>query len=307
MSTAVMENEPCGVLAVYKPAGFTSHDVVNLIRKYYHTKRVGHAGTLDPMAEGVLLILIGRAAKANEYLSGHQKSYRATLRLGITTDTEDTTGTVLTTCENLPSAVTVQEVCSRFVGELEQIPPMYSALKVNGQKLVDLARKGQIVERTARRITVSSLTCTPTETPSDYCLEVVCSGGTYIRTLCADIGAALGCGGTMAALLRTSVDHFTLQDCVTLDLLQNMEEDKRLSLLSPTEALFAGLPQMRLPAFFERLSRSGCEIYQNKVGTAFLIGQRVRMCTAAGEFYALGEVREYPEGSAVKAIKLFSL
>ena len=169
--------EPEGVLIVNKHYGVTSHDIVGDIRHIYRTRKVGHTGTLDPMAEGVLVVLLGRAAKAAEYLVADQKSYRATLRLGLTTDTEDTTGTVLTTADTLPSPEAVEQVCrEQFVGKILQIPPMYSALKVNGQKLCDLARQGIEVERKAREIEIFSLTCTPIAgSDSDYTLDVTCS------------------------------------------------------------------------------------------------------------------------------------
>ncbi|MBQ5793288.1 MAG: tRNA pseudouridine(55) synthase TruB, partial [Clostridia bacterium] len=160
MSTPAVE--PSGILLINKHAGATSHDIVYKVRRAMHTKRVGHTGTLDPMATGVLVVLVGRAAKACEYVSHDRKVYRATLRLGLTTDTEDTTGTVLTTCDTLPLPEQVKEVCERFVGKTEQIPPMYSALKVDGQKLCDLARQGIEVERKARPIEIYALSCEPT-------------------------------------------------------------------------------------------------------------------------------------------------
>ena len=305
--SAAVSTEPCGVLAVNKPAGCTSHDVVGMMRKLYGTRRVGHTGTLDPMAQGVLVILVGRAAKAAEYLSHDAKRYRATLRLGLTTDTEDTTGKTLTEADTLPSPEAVTEVCRSFVGKIRQVPPMYSALKVDGRKLVDLAREGKVIERQAREIEIFSLTVTPTDSASDYVLDVHCSGGTYIRTLCADIGALLGCGGVMASLLRTEVCGFPLDACVTPAELSGMTTEERFARLAPVESLFWDLPVVRLPAFYEKLSRSGCEIYQKKIGSDFPTGQRVRMADAGGHFYALGEVQGYPDGSAIKAIKMFEI
>lgn len=300
-------NEPSGVLIVNKHAGVTSHDVVNKIRRLYGTRRVGHTGTLDPMATGVLVVLIGRAAKASEYLVSDSKRYRATLRLGITTDTEDTTGEVLTTAEHIPDFASLEAVLPQFRGKIQQIPPMYSALKVDGKKLVDLARAGQTVERQAREIEIFALNAAPTDSATDFCLDVKCSGGTYIRTLCADIGKALGCGGAMASLERAEACGFPLSDAHTVTQLESMTEDERLSLLIPTESLFASLPDVRLPAFYEKLCRSGCEIYQKKIGTSIPVGTRVRILTASGDFFALGEVREYDDGTAVKAIKTFFL
>ena len=298
--------EPCGVLVIDKPQGMTSHDVVGKVRRLYHTRKVGHTGTLDPMATGVLVILIGRAAKAAEYLTVHDKSYCATLRLGLTTDTEDVTGQILTASADIPAPERVMEVASTFAGEILQVPPMYSALKVNGQKLVDLARRGIEIERKARPVTVHSISCTPLES-GDYALEVTCSAGTYIRTLCADIGKALGCGGVMAALRRTHTGEFSLEEAVTPEDLEVMSDEQRLALLRPVESLFADLPAVALPAFYEKLCRNGCEIYQKKIGVDHKIGTRVRLCDANGKFFALGEVREFENGTALRAIKHFDI
>lgn len=308
-----------GVLAVNKPSGMTSHDVVNIVRKIYGTKKVGHTGTLDPMASGVLVVLVGRAVKATEYISSSHKRYRATLRLGLTTDTEDITGTILTESSDIPPTDKVKEVCKEFVGEIMQVPPMYSALKVNGQKLVDLARKGITVERKARKITVTSLLCESTKTlcestdnPTDYILDVACSGGTYIRTLCADIGAKLGCGGVMATLERTEACGFAIDKSFDIEELKTFDKDKLLSLLLPVEELFVDCPVAKLSEFFEKLSRGGCEIYQSKIGTHFPVGERVRIYGKNG-FFALGKIIPESEckspelGSAIKAIKTFEL
>lgn len=301
------DNLPGGVLAVHKGEGMTSHDVVNRIRRLYGTKRVGHAGTLDPMATGVLVVLVGRAAKACEYISSDRKAYRALLRLGITTDTEDITGEVLSECSCLPSAGQVAAACRDFVGEIKQIPPMYSALKVGGQKLYDLARQGVVIEREAREITIYSLSCEATERADEFLLDVECSGGTYIRTLCADIGAALGCGGVMAALERREACGISIGECATLDSLEEMSDAERQERLLPVERLFSELSVVRLPEFFEKLFRSGCPIYQKKIKTAFEVGSRVRVCDVNGNFFALGEVVETDEGSAVKSVKIFEL
>ncbi len=299
--------EPDGVLIVKKHKGVTSHDIVNKIRRLYGTRRVGHAGTLDPMATGVLVVLIGRAAKACEYLASDYKCYRALMRLGITTDTEDTTGAVLTRSNTIPSAPAVEAILSQFCGKIKQIPPMYSALKVGGQKLVDLARKGETVERQAREIEIFSLAPEATDVPSDYVLHVKCSGGTYIRTLCADIGQALGCGGVMAELCRVETCGFTLDEGCSIAELEEMSPEERVSRLIPTEALFRAHEKVSLSAFYERLCRSGCEIYLSKIGLDLPVGARVRICGADGKFFALGEVREYEAGKAIKAIKTFQL
>lgn len=303
--------EPSGILLIDKPAGMTSHDVVNRVRRLFATKRVGHTGTLDPMATGVLVVLVGRAAKASEYISHDEKSYDALLRLGLVTDTEDIHGIVdptrIVPASVLPSPEQVLGGADAFRGSISQIPPMYSALKVSGRKLCDIARKGGVVERRAREVTISRLDIKADVLPSDYRLSVTCSGGTYIRTLCADMGAALGCGGVMAALRRTAACGFSLSQCHTLKDLEAMTYEARISLLLPTEALFATLPRVVLEPFYHSLCRNGCELYQNRIGTAFETGTRVRLCDPEGLFFALGEVQDYEQGSAIKAIKRFVL
>ena len=303
----IMKNEPCGVLLVNKHKGVTSHDIVYKIRKLYGTKKVGHTGTLDPLATGVLVVLIGRAAKAAEYLVCDSKKYRATLRLGLTSDSEEIMGNILTESTDIPDCERVRSICAEFVGDIKQIPPMYSALKVDGRKLVDLAREGKTVERQARDITVYSLDVTATDSKTDYILDVYCSSGTYIRTLCADIGARIGCGAVMAELERREAGGFDIENSHSIEKLEKMSEVEREALLIPIESLFASLEAVRLEEFYERLSRNGCEIYQRKIKTNLPVGARVRMLTKKGEFYALGEVREYENGTAIKAIKLFDI
>lgn len=307
MKHSEFDNLPGGVLAVHKCEGMTSHDVVNKVRRLYNTKRVGHAGTLDPLATGVLVVLVGRAAKSCEYISSDRKTYRATLRLGLTTDTEDITGEVLTRSEEMPDAETVSAVCREFVGNIKQIPPMYSALKVGGQKLYDLARQGLTVEREARDITVYALDVEATDTATDYILTVTCSGGTYIRALCADIGARLGCGGVMATLERREACGISLDECKTLEEIENLGENERQGLLLPTERLFDDLEEIKLPAFFEKLFRDGCPIYQKKIKTNLSVGSRVKICSEDGHFFALGEVVEREQGTAIKSVKIFEL
>ena len=299
--------EASGVLIVNKHAGVTSHDIVGKIRRLYGTRQVGHTGTLDPMATGVLVVLIGRAAKASEYLASDRKQYRATLRLGITTDTEDITGTVLTQTNKIPNEQSVMAILPQFRGKIQQIPPMYSALKVNGRKLVDLAREGVVIERQAREIEIFDLLAEPTDLASDYRLTVTCSGGTYIRTLCADIGSALGCGGAMATLERTEACGFSIELAHTIAELEEMTMEQRQNLLIPTEHLFDDLPLINLSEFYERLIRNGCAVQQKKLKCNFPALQRVRLYDPAGTFFALGEVVETDDGLSVKAIKTFVL
>ena len=304
--------EPEGILILDKPAGMTSHDCVAIIRRLFHTRKVGHTGTLDPMATGVLPILLGRAAKAAEYLTAEDKHYIAGLRLGLTTDTEDITGTVLTECNEIPDEDAVQAAVRCFIGEIEQIPPMYSALKVDGQKLYDLARQGITVERKARPITVSSIGCEKQDERT-YTLDVRCSKGTYIRTLCADIGAKLGCGGVMCSLRRAGSGNFTLDTAYTIEALEAMTDDERLSCLMPTEALFSDLEKLVLPAFYERLADNGQPIHLKKLyrgkydESRYTPGQRMTIIGENKGFFALGEVREGEDGLIVKPIKKFVL
>ena len=296
----MIEREICGVLPVNKPAGITSHDVVYKIRKLYGTKKVGHTGTLDPDAQGLLIILLGRAAKAAEFVTAGKKFYRASLRLGITTDTEDTSGNILTQSNDIPPKEDVIAAAESFRGEIMQVPPMYSALKVNGQKLCDLARKGITIEREARPVTIYSLAADGDG--CDYTLDVCCSAGTYIRTLCADIGAKLGCGGAMSALFRTQTGGFDISQSHTIEELTEMTQEERDALLIPTESLFTELPIVTLPAFYERLAKNGAEIYQKKIGTHFSLGTLVRVHGKDG-FFGIGRADDFAEGSAIKIIK----
>ena len=304
---AEINNEPCGVLIINKPEGPTSHDIVNKIRRLYSTKKVGHTGTLDPMATGVLVVLIGRAAKACEYSLSDRKKYTATLRLGIETDTEDTTGIILKETEVSVSESDVQDVLGRFSGRIMQIPPMYSALKVGGKKLCDIAREGGTIERQARPVDIYSISAEHIEN-NDYKLVVECSAGTYIRTLCADIGSALGCGGAMASLERSEACGFGIDQAHTIEEIEALSAEKRLALLRPVEEIFYELDAVRLPSFYEKLFRSGCEIYIKKAKLPeYPVGTRLRVLDSKGDFFALGEVKEYENGLAVKSIKLFSL
>jgi tRNA pseudouridine55 synthase len=299
-----MSDQISGIVVLDKGEGMTSQTAVSRVRHLFGAKKAGHSGTLDPMATGVLPVLLGGATVAAEYLVSGQKHYVATLRLGLTTDTEDTSGEVLSRTDRpLPDAATVCAVAASFLGDSEQIPPMYSALKQGGRKLCDLAREGITVERAPRPITVYSLTVTPLG-GADYSLDVVCSKGTYIRTLCADIGAVLGVGGVMAALRRSEAGGFLLERAHTLEELAALDDAARAALLIPVEEIFASLPAVTLPPFFARLGRAGAEIYQKKIGATFPLGARVRMKDAEG-FFALGEVREYKEGVAIKPIKMF--
>ncbi len=229
---------PNGILIIDKPAGWTSMDVCAKIRGILHEKRVGHGGTLDPMATGVLPVFVGRATRAASFAEDSRKEYVAGLRLGLVTNTQDATGEVL---EERPADVSkerLEEVLARFRGEIQQLPPMYSAVKINGKKLYELARKGKEVERKPRSVTIYDLELLEAE--SGYTLRCLCSKGTYIRTLCHDIGEALGCGGCMSALRRTMAAGYTLSDAVTLEDVQKRGE----ALLRPLDSLFALYPAL---------------------------------------------------------------
>lgn len=301
------DNFEGGVICINKPTGITSHDVVGRLRRLFGTRQIGHTGTLDPMATGVLTVMIGRAVKASEYLTAEDKAYTAGVRLGITTDTEDVSGAVLTRFDgDLPCISQVKAAAERLTGDIMQIPPMYSALKVDGKKLVDLARKGVEIERQARPITVRKFEVEPTEREDEFILRVECSKGTYIRTLCSDLGNILGCGAAMSSLERTASGAFTLDDSYTLEQIEAMTFEERLSALCPIERMFGALPAVNLGDFFARLAHCGCELYQKKIRTGYMIGERVRLCDKDG-FFAIGEVREFEDGTAIKPIKQFKI
>lgn len=234
---------PSGIVIINKPQDWTSMDVCAKIRGILHEKRVGHAGTLDPMATGVLPVFVGQATKAVSFAEDGRKEYEAVLQLGLVTDTQDTTGTVLEERAVNVTAEEVRAVLPRFTGELSQLPPMYSAIKINGQKLYELARAGKEVARKKRDITIYELELTEDLGSGRYALRVVCSKGTYIRTLCHDIGASLGCGGCMAALRRTMAAGFTLDESVTLEEVARAGE----ALLRPTDSLFRAHPAYTIP------------------------------------------------------------
>ena len=231
-----------GIVIIDKPAGWTSMDVCAKLRGILKTKKIGHAGTLDPMATGVLPVFVGRATRAVSFAEGGEKEYVAGLRLGRTTNTQDTEGETLTRSPVAVGREELEAVLPRFTGEISQIPPMFSAIKINGQKLYDLARQGKEVERKARAVTIFALEVVEQVSETDYILRIRCSKGTYVRTLCHDIGQALGCGGCMFSLRRTMAAGFTLDESVTLEQMQEGGE----ALLRPTDSLFRERPDYRL-------------------------------------------------------------
>ena len=231
-----------GIIIIDKPGGWTSMDVCAKLRGILKTKKIGHAGTLDPMATGVLPVFVGQATRAVSFAESGRKEYAATLHLGQITDTQDTTGKTLETHPVKVSMDDLRAVLGRFTGDIVQIPPMFSAVKIGGQKLYDLARQGKTVERQPRPVTVYELEVTEQLSPTDFALRILCSKGTYVRTLCHDIGQALGCGGCMASLRRTMAAGFTLAECCTLDEVQQQGE----ALLRDTDSLFGEHPAFHI-------------------------------------------------------------
>lgn len=245
---------PDGIVIINKPRDWTSMDVCAKLRGIFHEKRVGHGGTLDPMATGVLPVFVGQATKAVSFAENGKKEYRATLRLGVTTDTQDSTGTVLTRAAINVDEDELRGMLPQFTGEIMQVPPMYSAIKRGGKKLYELARAGIEVAREPRRVTIYELELLGRSAADEWGLRVVCSKGTYIRTLCHDIGAALGCGGVMSALTRTGAAGFSLDEAVSLD----EAAEGGAALLRPVDSLFRQYPAYRIDyAEAERRCRCG--------------------------------------------------
>ncbi len=280
-----------GIIPINKPSGFTSHDVVAKMRRILGVKRIGHAGTLDPMATGVLILLVGKATRLSDILMGSDKTYRAVLKLGLTTSTQDITGKVL---ESRPVTVKTEDLLSllpRFTGRLLQLPPMYSALKVDGQTLYKMARKGKQVERTPRPVTIHTINLQQAnEQEGEYTLDITCSKGTYIRTLCADIGDALGCGGTLFSLERMNACGFSIEDCVTLDeceRLSNMSQAH--SMLVKPDACLMKYPSVYLNDRLSTLFKNGVFLGFHQVNlTKEEENEIFRVYTTGGDLLALG-------------------
>ena len=285
-----------GIISIDKPQGWTSQDVTARLRRVFNTRRIGHGGTLDPMATGVLPVFVGRATRGVEFFEHAGKTYEAVLRLGLTTDTEDITGTVLTESPVELAEADVLAVLPRFRGEILQVPPMYSALKVNGRKLYELARKGKEVERQPRPITIHRLELLEF-CGSEVRILVECSKGTYIRTLCKDIGEALGCGGCMAALRRTKAGEYTIADSVPLEkLLAESEAGMEVEhYLRGVDSMFMAHPSVTLTEKQERLCRNG-----NAFPTDMAPG-KYRAYGKDGEFLALTQ----SDGGIMSTIKSF--
>ena len=271
----------CGIIIIDKPTDWTSQDVAAKLRGVFHERRVGHGGTLDPMATGVLPIFIGRATRAVEFFESAEKEYIAGLRLGVETNTQDTTGETVETHPVTVSQADLSAVLPRFTGEIDQIPPMFSAIKIGGKKLYELARSGKEVERKARRITIREIEILEQISETEYLLRVVCSKGTYIRTLCHDIGAALGCGGCMASLRRTMAAGFTIGEAVMLEDVQERGE----ALLRPTDDYFRNHESYTLKTpRQEHLCRNGNAV---SVKEPLTEGASYRVYSMEGEFLCL--------------------
>ena len=270
-----------GVINIYKIKGFTSHDVVAKLRGIMKQKKIGHTGTLDPDATGVLPVCLGNATKLCDMLTEKEKEYIAKVQLGVTTDTQDMTGTVLSSKEVTVSEEEVREALSSFIGLYEQVPPMYSALKVNGKKLYELAREGKEVERKARPVTIHEIEVLEMNLPTLF-IRVRCSKGTYIRTLCHDLGEKLGCGAAMAALERTKSGQFSLETAITLEELEEKlkcsgenREEVLQELVIPVDKMFAELQELRLLPEWERLVENGNSFEEKNLKREFHISNRV--------------------------------
>lgn len=284
-----------GIILVDKPCDWTSHDVVGKLRGTLHERRIGHSGTLDPMATGLLVVFVGRATRAVEFAEADSKEYIAGLRLGLSTDTQDTTGNTLNTCDSLPSRPELERALCAFKGEISQIPPMYSAIKVGGKKLYELARRGESVERKPRKVTIEKLEIVG-ENDGDYILDVVCSKGTYIRTLCNDIGDTLGCGGCMSSLRRLKAGAFSIEQAHTIDEIQAAADNGELDgILIPVDRLFSAYPALTVSETAEKKLRNG-----NIIKLAGPNGT-YRVYTQTGGFLLLGDI----EDNKLKTIKSF--
>lgn len=276
-----------GVINIYKERGFTSHDVVAKLRGILKQKKIGHTGTLDPDAEGVLPVCLGSGTKLCDLLTDRDKTYETVLLLGQSTDTQDVSGTVLERAEVSVSEEEVRSAVMSFVGPYEQIPPMYSALKVDGRKLCDLAREGKEVARKPRLVTIHEIQILKMDLP-EVRMSVSCSKGTYIRTLCHDIGEMLSCHGCMKELLRTKAGPFLLKDSVRLSQVERLRDEGRLEeILLPVDRVFAGLPQVTLREETSRLGRNGNPFGRADVFPANPPEGEVRVYDADGIFIGI--------------------
>ena len=282
-----------GVICVNKPQDFTSFDVVAIMRRAAGTRKIGHGGTLDPMATGVLPIYIGRAAKTADLNPVGDKSYRAMFRLGVTTDTQDVWGKTLSENGTAVPLGDITAAVKAMQGDIMQVPPMYSAVKVNGQRLYDLARKGIEVERKARPVTIHSISLSDyDENERTGVLDIHCSKGTYIRTIISDIGEKLGCGAIMTSLCRTMAAGFTLSDCHDIEALRGCTPEEIRSLIIPTERVFRSYEEITLDSKQRRLFMNGVVLDCKRMGLDVSAGSRFRLKSAEGEFIGVAQVDE---------------
>ncbi len=281
-----------GVLCVNKPQDFTSFDVIAKLRGILQIRRLGHGGTLDPMATGVLPVFVGSATKACDIMPDTDKSYTAGFRLGVTADTQDITGKILTVSDKPVSFEELEAVLPEFTGRIMQLPPMYSAVQVNGKRLYDLARQGIEVERTPREIEVKSLHIFEyDETAREGSIEIGCGKGTYIRTIIHDIGERLGCGGIMTELVRTSSGGFTLDECHTLEEIQNAADKGRIDeLIIPIERVFDSLPKLHLNQVQTRMYCNGVKLDISRINNILPGADRYSVYGADGCFVGTANI-----------------
>lgn len=280
-----------GILLLNKEPGFTSHDAVAKLRGILRFRRIGHAGTLDPMAQGLLVMLLGKATRASEYASGAEKEYIADFILGVETDTQDTTGNVLAEAPVDVTESQLRQALSSFEGGYDQVPPMYSAIQKDGVRLYDLARKGKEVERESRFIALPLLELLSFDPPRGK-LRVRCSKGTYIRTLCHDLGQCLGCGGAMSALTRVQAGDFSLEDALTLGEVEQLVKEGTLQQhILPVDRLFASLPAVTLTEEGAKRARNGAHAAQKHLlsGEIPPVDSLCRVYTPDGEFLMTGK------------------
>ncbi len=280
-----------GILLLNKEPGFTSHDAVAKLRGILRFRRIGHAGTLDPMAQGLLVMLLGKATRASEYASGAEKEYIADFILGVETDTQDTTGNVLAEAPVDVTESQLRQALASFEGGYDQVPPMYSAIQKDGVRLYDLARKGKEVERESRFIALPLLELLSFDPPRGK-LRVRCSKGTYIRTLCHDLGQRLGCGGAMSALTRVQAGDFSLEDALTLGEVEQLVKEGTLQQhILPVDRLFASLPAVTLTEEGAKRARNGAHAAQKHLlsGEIPPVDSLCRVYTPDGEFLMTGK------------------
>lgn len=294
-----------GILIIDKEAGFTSHDVVAKLRGICKQKRIGHTGTLDPDAVGVLPVCLGSATGICDMLADQDKEYEAVLQLGLTTDTQDASGVVISRCEPTVTEAQAEQVIASFTGSYQQIPPMYSALKVNGKKLYELAREGKEIERKAREVTIEKIEIISMTLP-EVTMRVVCSKGTYIRTLCHDIGQALSCGGIMKSLKRTRVGSFGINQAIKLDQAEEaMKKDQLHAVMIPIDRMFAQLAAVQVKEQYYKLLLNGNRLYPDQLlpGAGWSKGEQVRVYSHDGCFFGVFGFRE--RENCLQPVKMF--